>query len=93
VITKPKIAHPLVQELRRRRRAAGLSLDDVAAAAGVSKTIISEWENGHHEPTLSRLVAYARAVGAAVAIGDKEIDIRDEDPALVMDSIEASADA
>jgi len=50
------------------RRAAGMTLDDVAAAAGISKTIVSEWENGHHDPTLSRLTAYAEAVGADLAV-------------------------
>lgn len=70
-VVRPRIAHPLIQELRRRRRAAGLSLADVAVGASVSKTIVSEWENGHHEPTLMRLAAYADAVGAVLAIAEK----------------------
>jgi transcriptional regulator with XRE-family HTH domain len=47
-----------------------MSLDDVAAVSGLSKTILSEWENGHHEPTLTRFAAYAAAVGADVQVGD-----------------------
>jgi predicted transcriptional regulator len=67
-VTRPKIAHPIIQELRRMRRAVGMTLDDAAAAAGISKTIISEWENGHHDPTLSHLTAYADAVGAHLTV-------------------------
>lgn len=55
--------HPFVRELKRRRRALGLTQTEVAKAAGVSKTTICEIEAGMHEPRLTTFLGYAQAVG------------------------------
>ncbi len=45
-----------LKELRRERR---LGQSELAAAIGVSNGIVSLWENGRREPTLSHLIALA----------------------------------
>jgi transcriptional regulator with XRE-family HTH domain len=49
-----------LQELRKR---AGLSLDDVARAAGMSKSGVWEVEAGRNDPRLSTIRKLARALG------------------------------
>jgi transcriptional regulator with XRE-family HTH domain len=51
------------RNVQRLRRAAGLSLADLAAAAGVSKTTLHGLEQGEGNPTLSTLWALASALG------------------------------
>ena len=51
------------RQLRHVRRAAGRTLDDVAAAAGISGSALSLLENGKREAKLSTLVALASALG------------------------------
>ncbi len=63
--------------LRRRRQAAGLSLADLAAAAGLGKTTLHALEMGEGNPTLSTLWALASAL--AVPLGD----LLDDRPAPV----------
>lgn len=45
------------------RTKAELSQDDVAKRLGVSKTSISEWENGHTEPSFTRIAELADLFG------------------------------
>ena len=54
--------------LRRRRQAAGMSLADLAGAAGIGKTTLHALELGEGNPTLSTLWALASALG--VPLGD-----------------------
>lgn len=63
--------------LRRRRQAAGLSLADLASAAGIGKTTLHALELGEGNPTLSTLWALASALG--VPLGD----LLDDRPAPV----------
>ena len=63
--------------LRRRRQAAGLSLADLASAAGLGKTTLHALELGEGNPTLSTLWALATALG--VPLGD----LLDDRPAPV----------
>ena len=55
------------RQLRHHRRAGGQTLDDVAAAAGISASALSLIENGKREAKLSVLAALAAAVGADLA--------------------------
>lgn len=55
------------RRLRHLRRSAGLTLDDVAAAAGLSPSALSLIENGKREPRLSVLPALASAVGSSAS--------------------------
>jgi len=43
------------ERLRKVRKFRGLSLDEVAKRSGVSKTTLSQWETGKHEPQAARL--------------------------------------
>lgn len=52
--------------VRHRRRAAGLTLQALADATGVSASALSMLENARREPRLSQLEAIAAAVGATL---------------------------
>jgi transcriptional regulator with XRE-family HTH domain len=54
---------PLGQRLNTLRRAAGLTLADVAATLGVSKPTVWAWEKGKAKPLPERLGAIAEALG------------------------------
>jgi transcriptional regulator with XRE-family HTH domain len=56
------IADDIGRNLRRRRRAAGMSLADLAAAADVGKSTVHALELGDGNPTLSTLWALATAL-------------------------------
>lgn len=48
---------PFGESLLELRRERGVGQVELARAIGVSKGIISLWENGKREPTLSNLIA------------------------------------
>ncbi len=51
-------------ELKKARKAAGLSLADVAERSGIDKAALSRLENGIHDnPTVDTLMRYAAAIG------------------------------
>lgn len=52
-----------VKELRRLRKAAGITQDALAAKLGVNRATISKYETGQIEPTVSQLQAIADALG------------------------------
>jgi transcriptional regulator with XRE-family HTH domain len=54
--------------LRRQRQAAGLSLSELAGAAGVGKSTLHAMEQGEGNPTLGTLWALATAL--AIPLGD-----------------------
>jgi transcriptional regulator with XRE-family HTH domain len=54
---------PLGQRLNTLRRAAGLTLADVAALLGVSKPTVWAWEKGKAKPLPERIGAIAEALG------------------------------
>ncbi len=54
------------RHLRARRRAAGMTLDDLSARVGIAPSRLSLFENGRREPRLSQLDALAGALGVAV---------------------------
>src|SRR5579875_3038586 len=54
------------RQIRARRRAAGMTLDDLGARAGVAPSRLSLIENGRREPRLSQLSSIATALGAEV---------------------------
>lgn len=54
------------RNVHRLRTAAGLSLADLAAASGISKTTLHGLEQGEGNPTLSTLWALASALGVSL---------------------------
>jgi transcriptional regulator with XRE-family HTH domain len=57
------ISETVGRSLRRHRRAAGMSLGELAAAAGVGKSTLHALELGDGNPTLSTLWGLATALG------------------------------
>jgi transcriptional regulator with XRE-family HTH domain len=59
-------------EVRRRRQALGLTLDDLAERSGLSPHYLSTLEDGHRDPRLSTIQAVAKAlrVPAAELVGE-----------------------
>jgi uncharacterized protein len=55
--------------LRRARAGAGLSQAELAARAGVTRSVISAYESGHRQPALLTLAALIEAAGYELAIG------------------------
>jgi transcriptional regulator with XRE-family HTH domain len=53
---------PLGSEIRRRRLALGLTLDDLSERSGLSPHYLSTLENNRRDPHLSTLVAVAKAL-------------------------------
>ena len=51
------------ENIKKIRRAKGLTQEDLAARSGVSVNAISSWENGRNEPTGSSLQAIADVLG------------------------------
>ncbi len=60
-----------LKELRAER---GLSQVALAAAVGVSKGIISLWENGLREPTMTNLIALSRCFDVSL---DELVGLKD----------------
>jgi transcriptional regulator with XRE-family HTH domain len=58
----------LGETLRALRTAAGLTLESLAAAAGVSKSLLSQVERGQTSPSVATLRGVAAALGVPVAV-------------------------
>jgi transcriptional regulator with XRE-family HTH domain len=58
----------VINELKARRLAAGVSISEVARRMGTDRAKISEIENGRVGLTLKRMLAYADALGLKVTI-------------------------
>ncbi len=55
---------PFVEEIKRARDGAGLTLAEVSRRCGIDQPALSRLENGHNKnPTLETLWRYAAAVG------------------------------
>ncbi|MBX3218995.1 MAG: helix-turn-helix domain-containing protein [Labilithrix sp.] len=52
------------REIRRRRHAFGWTLEELAHRSGLSARYISNVENDRRDPSLSTIVAVAKALGA-----------------------------
>jgi len=84
---------PPPAERQRLREAANLSRAQVAAAVGVGRTTVANWENGHSEPTPPGRLEYLRllkglaeiypAAPAPAAIPEPTADLAPVPPAFV----------
>jgi DNA-binding XRE family transcriptional regulator len=65
---------PLVQEIKRAREAARLTLAEVSRRCGIDQPALSRLENGHNKnPTLDTLWRYAAAVGRRLVLTTEAI--------------------
>jgi len=65
---------PLVQEIKRAREGAGLTLAEVSRRCGIDQPALSRLENGHNKnPTLDTLWRYAAAVGRRLILTTEAI--------------------
>ena len=62
--TPPDPDAPFARWLRERMAVRGLTLEDLAAAAGVAPTTVSWWVNGRACPQWDGFVRVAAALGA-----------------------------
>jgi DNA-binding XRE family transcriptional regulator len=71
---------PFVEDLKRTREAAGLTLAEVSRRCGIDQPALSRLENGHSKnPTLDTLWRYAAAIGRRLVLTTEPI--RDTRPA------------
>jgi transcriptional regulator with XRE-family HTH domain len=67
-VTSPEIAaHALARNLRRLRAGRGLTLDDLAKRAGISRSMLIQIEQKRVNPTLATLVRLAEALDIGLA--------------------------
>jgi DNA-binding XRE family transcriptional regulator len=65
---------PFIEEVKRAREAAGLTLADVSRRCGIDQPALSRLENGHNKnPTLDTLWRYAAAVGRRLILTTEAI--------------------
>jgi DNA-binding XRE family transcriptional regulator len=65
---------PFVEEMKRAREAAGLTLAEVSRRCGIDQPALSPLENGHNKnPTLDTLWRYAAAVGRRLILTTEAI--------------------
>ena len=65
---------PFVEEIKRAREAAGLTLAEVSRRCGIDQPALSRLENGHNKnPTLDTLWRYAAAVGQRLILTTETI--------------------
>jgi transcriptional regulator with XRE-family HTH domain len=57
----------LGEALRRARKAAGISQEELAFEAQVDRTYVSQLENGHKSPTVEVLFRICQALGMAAS--------------------------
>src|SRR5690606_32967002 len=67
VLSAEKIAAKIAATTRNLRQERGLSLDDLATSAGITKSHLWELEQGRSKnPTIATCVALARALGISL---------------------------
>jgi len=65
---------PFLQEIKRARDAAGLTLAEVSRRCGIDQPALSRLENGHNKnPTLDTLWRYAAAAGRRLVLATEAI--------------------
>jgi transcriptional regulator with XRE-family HTH domain len=63
---------PIIRELTAIRLERGLSMNQVAADLTVNCSCLSDWERGHHSPTLRNLERWAAVLGYELDLHVKE---------------------
>ena len=69
----------LMPGLRARRKAAGLTQEDLAAAMGCTRQAVVAWERGDVLPTADRLPQLAKALGCSIDDLYKDYNAEEDD--------------
>lgn len=69
---RPAERHPVVEVLKGRRIAMGLSQRQLAVLVGVRQAEISAWEIGRKHPTTRNVSRWAAALGCELIIVERE---------------------
>jgi transcriptional regulator with XRE-family HTH domain len=72
----PSGAQGLINELRARRHARGLTLAQVGALVDRAGPTVAHWETGRHLPDANQLTVWAQALGLAVGLYEPVNDPR-----------------
>lgn len=62
--------HPVMTQLIKARKAAGLSQATLAKRLGVTQTALSYWESGKRAPSFAEVARWAAALGLALYTAD-----------------------
>jgi transcriptional regulator with XRE-family HTH domain len=55
--------HPIIRQLKARRKALGMSLDKLSEKSGIARTGLLYYEKGIVAPSFLKLIDWAQAVG------------------------------
>jgi DNA-binding transcriptional regulator YiaG len=80
---REKASLPPPAERRRLRERAGMSLRDVARAAGVSKQTAADWESGRYVPNPENLRRYLRILAICREAAAARAEGGDDAPSAV----------
>lgn len=75
----------IAQGLKRTRKAAGKTVDEVGAVLGLSGKTISAWEVGRGQPDGDQLIALCEYLGANLSdfYGDEYTDLTDDESNMI----------
>lgn len=68
VPSPPSLLRCFARELRRLRRARGLSVDELARESGLPRMTLEAMEAGRRAPTLAQLVMLSEALGCTADV-------------------------
>lgn len=63
---------PIIRDLYICRQMAKITIADLATRANISKSTISDAENGYHVPSLTIIRRWADALGFDITLGERE---------------------
>lgn len=76
---RPATRDPLITQLRTTRQHRGIHQDTIAHLTGVDRTSVTGWENGRADLPLSRLRAWAAALGYTLTLTPTDPALRYRD--------------
>ena len=74
------------EKIKAKRKAIGLSQDDLAEKLGVTRQAVSKWETDRAQPTTSNLRELARVFSVDMAYFIGEDDSKKEEPSPLSDT-------
>ena len=65
-MTEKEVRNGMIVYIAERRRAAGMTQEDLSARLGVDRSAVALWETGARTPGTERLPALAEALGCGI---------------------------